>query len=160
MAIRIFSPIGADISQTHTEAKFALGTKAEGSDNSKWVYVKANSAVTQYMWVGIAKDYTMNPGTKTHLDSGRKPGLAQVAFSADDYGWVAVQGGNDQLYVKAKNSCAISVALYSTATAGFVDDTAASQTLLNGLVLTDTSTASGASKTCFAFTELFSTPTP
>jgi len=157
---KVYVPAGVDLSQTHTTAKFAVGTFAEGGDGSKWLYVKANSAVTQYMWVGIAKDFTMNPGTKAHLDAGRKPGIAQVAFAANEYGWVAVKGGNDGIKVRAKNSCQPSVALYSTATAGYVDDTAASQTLLNGLVLTDTSTSTGADEECFTHTELFSTPTP
>jgi hypothetical protein len=160
MAIQIYSPVGVDITRTETSPKFKLGTMAEGTDGSKWIYVKANSAITQYMWVGIDYAFLANPGTKTHLDSGRRPGLAQVAFSANEYGWVATRGGNNELYVKAKNSCAISVALYSTATAGYVDDTSASQTLINGLVLTDTSTASGASKTCLAMTDLFPVPTP
>lgn len=157
---KIFTPAGVDLTATNTTAKFAVGTEAQGGDGSRWIYVKANSAVTQYMWVGIAKDFTMNPGTKTHLDSGRQPAIAQVAFAANEYGWVAIKGGNDGLKVRAKNNCAISVALYSTATAGYVDDTSASQTLLNGLVLTDTSTATGAAEECFTHSELFATPTP
>ena len=156
----IFNPAGVRLTATHTDPKFAVGTEAQGNDGSRWIYVKANSAVTQYMWVGISKDFTMNPGTKTHLDAGRQPAIAQVAFAASEYGWVAIKGGNDGLKVRAKNSCEVNVALYSTATAGYVDDTSASQTLLNGLVLTDTSTASGAAEECFTHAELHATPTP
>jgi hypothetical protein len=160
MAITVYGPAGVNLSATHDEPKFKVGTVAHGDNGTKWMYVKANSAVAQYMWVGIAKDFTMNPGTKSHIDGGRKPGLAQVEFKADEYGWVALAGGNDVLKVKAKTGCLPSVALYTSGTAGFVDDTSGSQTLINGIVLTDTATSSGAAEECFANTEIFPTPTP
>jgi hypothetical protein len=160
MAIRVTDPAGVRIEDVSSTPTAALGAMAWGQDNSKWVYCLAQSTITQYMCVGLDKSYTANPITKAHADAGRKPGIAQTAFAVGQYGWVAVQGGNDLIKVRAKNACLPAVALYTTGTAGYLDDTAASQTLVNGIVLTDTATASGASKTAFLMCELFSTPAP
>jgi hypothetical protein len=160
MPTKIFMPLGVRLDTVGSAPEFGLGDFAWGQDNSKWVYVLAGSIVAQYACVGLDKAFTANPITKAHADAGRKVGVAQVAFAAGQYGWVATQGGNDLLKVKAKNSCQPAVALYTTGTAGYLDDTAASQTLVNGIVLTDTATASGASKTCSIMTEAFPTPAP
>jgi hypothetical protein len=160
MAVRVYKPAGANLETVGSAPLFELGTEAWGQDNSRWNYVVAGSTIGQYMCVGMTKALSANPVTKAHVDAGRKLGVAQVAFAAGQYGWVAIQGGNDLLKVKAKNSCAVGVALYTTGTAGYLDDTAASQTLVNGIVLTDTATSSGASEECSIFTKLFSTPAP
>lgn len=160
MAVRVYRPAGVQLDVVGSTPQFELGTEAWGQDNSRWNYIVAGSTIGQYMCVGMTKAFSGNPVTKAHVDAGRKLGVAQVAFAAGQYGWVAIQGGNDVLKVKAKNSCQPAVALYTTGTAGYLDDTAASQTLVNGIVLTDTATASGANKECSIFTKLFSTPAP
>lgn len=160
MATKIYSPAGVNVSNVSTTQEWELGTEARGQDGTKWVYIKAGSAVTQYMCVGIDKAYSANPVTKAMVDAGRQIGIAQVAFAINEYGWVATKGGNDHLRVRAKNACAPAVALYTTGTAGYLDDTSASQTLVNGIVLTDSATSSGAAEECRLFTDVFSTPTP
>lgn len=156
---KIYSPAGVNVSNVATTQEWELGTKARGEGGSEWVYIKAGSAVTAFMCVGITKAYAAHPVTKALVDAGSMIGVAQVAFAINEYGWVATKGGNDHLRVRAKNACAISVALYTTATAGYLDDTAASQTLVNGIVLTDTATSSGAAEECLISTNLFPTPT-
>jgi hypothetical protein len=152
--------LGVRLDVVGSTPDFSPGEIAWGEGDSRWIYVLAGSAVVQYMCVGLDKSFTANPITKAHADAGRKVGVAQVAFASGQYGWVATQGGNDLLRVKAKNSCQPAVGLYTTGTAGYLDDTAASQTLVNGIVLTDTATASGASKTCSIMTQAFPTPAP
>lgn len=150
-----YCPIGVNLTATSASPVFGLGQVAEGSDGSKWLYVKASGAITQYMWVGITTAWVAAAGTKAMLDDGYKVGFAQVAFADTEYGWVCIKGGNSAVFVKAKNSCLPNVDLYSSGTAGFVDDTSASQTLINGLVLTDTATSSGAAEEFFAPIEPF-----
>lgn len=158
---QIFHPPGVSTGTVESSPSHSLGEMAVGQDGSKWLYVLASaSAITQYMAVGIDKNFKINRVTKALVDAGNRVGLAQVAFAAGQYGWVALEGSNDLLKVTAKNGCLPSVALYTTATAGYLDDTAASQTLVNGVVLTDTATSSGAAKTCNAFTQMFPTPAP
>lgn len=160
MTTRVYKPAGVQLDVVGSTPQFELGTEAWGQDDSRWTYIVAGSAIAQYMCIGMTKAFSGNPVTKAMVDAGRKPGVAQVAFAAGQYGWVATQGGNDLLKVKAKNGCLPAVALYTTGTAGYLDDTSASQTLVNGIVLTDTATSSGASEECSIFTKLFSTPTP
>lgn len=160
MTVAIVQPVGVNVDVVSSSPGHGLGDVARGKDGSRWVYVKANSAITQYMCVTMDKTFGANPSTKTHVDLGRKIGFAQVAFTASQYGWVATEGGNNGLYVRARNSCAVGVALYTTAVAGYLDDTSASQTLVNGVVLTDTATSSGAAEECRVFTQAFPTPSP
>jgi len=157
---RIYSPVGVNVDTVDSAQTFELGTEAQGQDGSKFVYVLADATITQYNAVAIAKDFGATPITKALVDAGNQVGVAQVAFAAGQYGWVATKGGNDLLRVTAKNGCAVGVALYTCGTAGYLDDTAASQTLVNGIVLTDTATSSGAAEECRVFTDLFPTPAP
>lgn len=149
MPTKIFRPLGVNVATVESTPSQALGIQAQGQDNSQWIYVLANSAIVAGMAVGLSKTYGANPLTKAHVDANRKVAVAQVAFAAGQYGWVATRGGNDLLSVRAKNACLPNVKLYTTSTAGYLDDTSGSQTLVQGITLTDTSTATGALKTCF-----------
>lgn len=115
-------------------AKWRLGQRVTASDGSVWLYVQAGAAITQYSWVAIDENYQAVMGTKALADAGHQVGFAQVAFDDNDFGWVAVHmPGNGSVRVLA--SCAADVQLYTTGTAGALDDTSASQTLIRGCVL-------------------------
>lgn len=143
--------IGVNLSETTAgtttngaNAKFRLGQNVLGSDGSRWVYVQAGSAITQYDCVAIDEDYQAVPMTKALADAGHQPGFAQVAFSDNDFGWVAVSlPGNGSVRVAA--SCAADVQLYTTSTAGVLDDTSASQTIIRGVVIVAAGTSGGVS---------------
>lgn len=135
--------VGADLTATPTTADFAVGTRAFGNNGSEWIYVHANGAITQYDCVGIDEDYEAAAMTKTIADGGWLVGFAQVAFADNDYGWVALRGSAINCRVAA--SCAADVALYTTGTAGVLDDTSASQTMVNGVVAVAAGTSAGTS---------------
>jgi hypothetical protein len=124
--------VGVDFTATPTTAGFDLGTRVLGSDGTEWVYVQASGAITQYDAVGIDENYQAAALTKAIADDGHQIGFAQVAFTDNDYGWVATRGSNISVRVAA--SCAADVALYTTATAGVLDDTSTSQTNIDGVV--------------------------
>jgi len=69
----------------------------------------------------------------------------QVAFAADEYGWVQRTGPLDQLRVAA--SCAANTQLFTTATAGVLDDATAStsQLQVQGVIAASAGTAGGVS---------------
>lgn len=137
--------IGVDLTDTPTTASFTLGTKVTTEDGQVYTYVKASAAIAQYDWVGIDEDFQAAPLTKAMADDGWFVGVAQVAFASADYGWVATQGAN--LTGKTLASCAADVALYTSATAGALDDTSASQTKIDGVVrVTATTTATAAAR--------------
>lgn len=137
-----------------TPPRFTLGTKVQADDGCTYQYVKSTAAVTQYQLVKISTDglFTIVPATTTTNPATEpgKVGAAQVAFpTGTSYGWVAV--GPGPLTVLCAASCVQDVVLYTTATAGVVDD--AATTRINGLKLITTITDAAASP-CFACTEL------
>lgn len=130
-------------------AEFALGTVVKGSDRTEWTYVQAGAAITQYSWVAIDENFQAVMGTKALADAGHGVGLAQVAFADNDMGWVCTgAGGNVSARVLA--SCAADVQLYTSGTAGALDDTAASQTLIRGVVLVAAATNTASTRECIA----------
>lgn len=129
--------------------QFAVGTRVTATDGSEWVYVHAGAAITRYSWVAIDENFEAVMGTKTLADAGHNVGFAQVAFSDNDFGWVCVNApGNQSVRVLA--SCAADVQLYTSATAGALDDTSASQTLIRGVVLVTAATNTASTRECIA----------
>lgn len=133
--------LGVNITDTPSsnEAGFALGTRVTTTDNGEVIYVQAGTAITQYDTVGIDEDFQAHPITKARADDGWFIGFAQVAFANDDYGWVHTKGSN--IRARGAAACQPDVALYTSATAGVLDDTSASQTNIDGI--TFVATASG-----------------
>lgn len=135
--------IGTNFLATSSTAEFSVGTRAFGTDASEWVYVKATTALTQYDAAAIDEDYNAAPLTKALADAGHRIGWAQVAFPVNYFGWLCLSGSVMKGRVAA--SCAADVALYTTATAGVLDDDATSQTKVNGIRIVTAGTSSGVS---------------
>lgn len=129
-----FSETTAGTTTNGQNARFRLGQTVLGSDGSRWVYVQAGEAITQYMAVAIDEDYQAVKLTKTLADAGHQVGFAQVGFADNDFGWVCVHGPGN-ITVRVLASCAADVQLYTSGTAGVLDDTSASQNLIRGVVL-------------------------
>jgi len=130
---------------THTSAKHALGSRVNGNNESEWMYVYASAALTAYVTVGVEASGTASPLTAAIARTGATIGIAQNAFSAADYGWVATKGRS--LRVATTAAVAIGVRLYTAASsAGRVDDAAAStEVQLGGLYLIATASGTSAS---------------
>lgn len=124
--------IGARLTDTSDTARFKVGTQATATDGSQWVYVKATTALTIYDCCVIDEDFNAAPITKALLDTGLRVGFAQVAFTINYYGWVALSGSN--ILCRLAGLCAPDVALYTSATAGVLDDSSTSQTKVKGVV--------------------------
>ena len=124
--------LGVDFTATPTAAEFDLGTCVMGTDGTEWVYVQASGAITQYDVVGIDENYQAAALTKAIADDGHAIGFAQVAFADNDYGWVATRGSNISANVLI--NCAADVALYTSGTAGNLDDDGSGQTKVDGVV--------------------------
>lgn len=144
MATNNSAILGVNLTDTPTsnETGHTLGQRAPGSDNSEWLYVQAGTAITQYSTVGIDEDFQAWPITKAIADDGWNIGFAQVAFADADYGWVAIKGSN--IRARGAAACQPDVALYTSATAGVLDDTSASQTKIDGIVFVATASGTNA----------------
>lgn len=133
---------GVDFYNTKTDAQFAVGTEVTGSNGTEWVYVQASGAITQYHAVAVDESFQAASLTKALADVNHTIAFAQAAFADNEYGWVCKRaGGSEKVLVKA--SCAADGPLYTSASAGVLDDASASQTLIDGVCVVTTATASG-----------------
>lgn len=148
--------IGVDLTKLITgtttdgeNAEHTLGTRVTCTDGSAWVCVQAGAAITQYSYVCIDENFQAVMGTKSLVDAGHQIGFAQVAFSDNDIGWVATHAPGN-ITVRVKASCAADVQLYTTTTAGALDDTSSSQTIIRGVVLVAAATNTASNRECIA----------
>ena len=146
MAVSTSNLIGVSLGYADTSASFKLGTTVNLDDGGQAVYVQAASAVSQYDAVAVLGDNTVVPLTTTNSANSKVVGFAQVSIAAASYGWVQIGG---KPVVKLAASCNPAVPLYTTATAGTLDDAVVSGGLVAGIVAL--TTASGATAlTCVA----------
>ena len=123
---------------------FVVGKCVTASSGQKYMYVHASAAISQYDVVGISEAFEAAPLTKAMADDGWLIGAAQVALADNAFGWVCV-GGVAEINVLA--SCAPDVALYTTGTAGKLDDNSTSQTKIDGIVQVDAAVTSATNTT-------------
>lgn len=139
-AIRTTSPTSALLEYGYT-------TSGKG-----WMYVQAASAISQYDVVAIDETGQAAKITKALADTSTKVGVAAAAFASGEYGWVQITG-NCTLNVLA--SCLTDAILYTSATAGSLDDTSTSQTKIDGILLTATRGGTDGSAPGFMFVPPF-----
>lgn len=136
--------IGVDITDTPgdsnvTDVRFQdqrghrVGIIHEDHRGYQYMFVHAAGAIAQFDVVSIDEAYETSPLTKALADASNKIGVAPFALADNDFGWVQVSG---ICTLNVLLSCAADVALYTTATAGSLDDTPTSQTKIAGLTLT------------------------
>ncbi len=125
--------IGVDLTKvtagTSTDgagAEFALGTKATGTDGGEWVYVQAGAAIStttdEPFVLAVDENYQAVKITKTLASAGHMIAVAPPQILADNaMFWAQTRGTN--FNVKVAVSCAADVNLWTTATAGVLDDT-------------------------------------
>lgn len=116
---------------TGSEGPLPAALRAVGSaPTGEFVFVQADGAVDQYGFVKIEQDGQAAMLTTTNAGSnGLLIGVAQVAAANDEYLWVWVgglNGGGVGKGIKGKVAAGYvaKANLFTTATAGVVDDTA------------------------------------
>lgn len=149
MTISVSPLIGAanlsDVRTTADGPLFPLGTSVTLNDGGRAIYIQAASELSTFSAVGIRSDYKAQMLTTTLAASTRVFAAAQVSIASGYYGWVQ-QGGSFK--VNLNTNCDDNVPLYTTATAGVLDDATVSGGLIGGIVSTVTiSTATAV--TCY-----------
>ena len=116
---------GVDLEKTVTSAEgpeFTIGERHPGNKGTEWMYVRALSTIAQYDAVAVNLSSNAVPITTTNASTaGPAIGFAQVAIASTSFGWVALQG--QDIKCKVLVDCAKGARLYTTATAGELDDT-------------------------------------
>ena len=146
MSISTSALIGVALDYTDTSPSFAVGTTVNLSDGGQAVYVQASSDCATYSAVSVRVDNTVVPLTTTNSASSKVIGFAQTSIGSAYYGWVPI-GGKPRVKVLA--ACQPNVPLFTTSTAGSLDDATVTAGLVAGLVAT-TSAASASAPTCVA----------
>jgi len=146
MTVSTSNLIGVSLSYTDTTAQFNLGTTVNLDDGGQAIYVQAASTCATYAAVSVRVDNKVVPLTTTNSAASKAVGFAQVSIASAYYGWVQL-GGKPRVNVAA--ACEPSVPLFTTATAGVLDDATVTGALVAGIVAT-TSAASASAVTCIA----------
>jgi hypothetical protein len=114
----VYSPVGVDLSSTHSTAQFKLGTVAKASDGQEYVYCLSSGSIAQYALVCIDENFTARGGTTALAAEANAPGWPQIAFATDVYGWVCTKGANFQ--GKLKDGVAANAQLYTSTSVGIM----------------------------------------
>ena len=149
MTVSTSNLAGVALSYTNTSPSFNVGTAVNLDDGGQAVYVQAASEISQYAAVAVLSNNTAVMLTTTNAATSKRVGFAQVSIASGSYGWVQTGGVP---VVKLAASCNPNVPLFTTGTAGTLDDATVSGGgvgLVAGIVAT--ATASGATAiTCVA----------
>jgi len=152
--------IGANTSTTYTSTQmeqggvgFKAGDRFETTDGKVFVFVSAGGAIDAYDAVGIDEDYEATTLTTAAATDGHKIGVAQVSFASGEYGWVQVRGVCE---LNVAGNYAADGILYTTATAGTLDDAAATTLCrIHGLIGTESGTTGATTVAAFMAIEPF-----
>lgn len=127
-----------------------LGARCVDNAGTEYEYVRAAGTINQYDAVVITYAGLASALTTTNAGAiPQKVGVAQVSAATNDYFWVARKG---PMTLNVLASCLKDVKIYTTATAGAVDDTAT--TLIAGLVFTANNGGSTAAVAAYAVDDL------
>ena len=146
MTVSTSNVIGVALGNTDPSPQFNQGTTVDLDDGGQAVYVKAASTVATYAAVSVLVDNSVVPLTTTNAAASKAVGFAQVSIASASYGWVQI-GGKPR--VNVFTACQPNVPLFTTATAGVLDDATVTGGLVGGIVAT-TSAASASAVTCIA----------
>ena len=149
----ISSPIvGTSLTSTYasgTTPPMVPGTMLLATEGGEYMMVRATSTIAQYDACVIINTSSATgasigcvPVTTTNGATSSRLCFAQTAITSGDYGWVALKGNN--LRVKTLIACQPGVPLFTTATAGSLDDTIVSAGYCMGVTLMSSATSASA----------------
>lgn len=133
--------IGVNLELTTSVAQYTLGTMATGTDGTAFEYIYAQEALSAYGVVAIysggsARLMETSIATAAGALKCTKVGIVQTSIASGYYGWALRQG---KAIFNVADDAAAGALLFTTATAGVVDDATVSGALVLGLYLTTTS---------------------
>jgi len=112
---------------------FALGTSVSSVDGGQLVYVKALSELSAFACVLIYADGTAQMSTTALSVASKRIAWTGVSVPSGHCVWVEAGG---PLRANLAANCAPNVPLYTTSTAGVLDDATVSGGLIGGVVST------------------------
>lgn len=136
--------IGIDISTPTSARNYTLGTLADTTDGSQYMYVYSIVAQATGAAVAIASGFTAAAMGTALARTVNRVGFVQTPFAASQNGWVALSG--TPIKVRTAASTLPAVPLYTSDTTGVLDDATASLSMfpVMGIVLLATQSTVGA----------------
>lgn len=144
--------LGVDLDQTYTSAgelPIEQGTEVV-TRNGKAILVRAASGIAANNMVVYGPSSAQAsastdafPASTTNL-GGRALGIAQTSIASGSYGWIHTEGVRE-MKVLASAGTLPNVPLYTTGTAGVVDDATVTAGYLQGLYLLQTASTGATS---------------
>jgi hypothetical protein len=111
---------------------FGLGDRMVDHVGNTYIYVLASGSPAQYDALSISSAYVAQQLTSALAATGVPIGVAMATLSSGSYGWACVKG---TVSVNVLQTCSSSTALYTSGTAGKLDDTTTSQVKVAGVVI-------------------------
>lgn len=150
------------LTSNQSSAGIATGTTVTTSDGGMAKYVQAGSEIAQFNAVAINENnQVVNLITAVITEatgSSREVGFAQTSIASGNYGWVQLSG---RPKVKLAANCADQVILFTTSTAGTLDDATVSGAMIAGVVA-GTTISNATAVTCIvphgAFAYIYQNP--
>lgn len=152
MSHQKFAP---NLSTAHTTPEATLGELYIDEDGNHFRYMQADGAVTKDLLYTTTNGWEIDTALVTGtVTSGKVAGLciSDVTLADDEYAWVFVGPGLETLSSAA--AIAADAKIYTSATAGKIDDDSSGQILIPGLVAT-TAFASAVTGTVRAMHEMY-----
>ena len=119
-------------------AKFALGTRVSGSNDTEWVYVRANVALVTGSVLKVNTSFSAALSNGSLL--GKELAFSQGTFTASDYGFVAKRGIS--IYARVTAAVTAGVQLYlNNPGSGTIRQASATATLKGVSVITSNTAA-------------------
>ena len=120
--------LGADFDETHEAAQHALGSRAADREGGEFIYAQAAGAIAAH-YAAIIEDANYQATAVTHALAGANEaapiGWPLVAVADDEYAWFQTVGTAD---IQVSASAGAKAELYTSGTAGQLDDSSGSQT--------------------------------
>lgn len=135
MTIHTTPIIVPKLTENSSTQNIALGTKIDLNDGGVAVYCQADSEIAQFNAVAIESDFgVVNSSTAAVTEAtgtSRSVGFAQTSIASGNYGWIQLSG---RPKCKLAANCADKVRLFTTSTAGTLDDAVVSNAEVAGVV--------------------------
>jgi hypothetical protein len=126
---------GVNLNDSSSIAGFTPGTVVNLSDGGQAMYIRATSELSQFAAVVIDASAGALMVTTTLAVATKRIGFVQASIASAFYGWAQI-GGAPKVNLAA--NCAPNVPLFTTATAGVLDDATVSAAMVAGTVAKNT----------------------
>jgi hypothetical protein len=120
---------------------FGLGDRYVDASGNEYIFVQASGAVPQFDAVHIGTNYVAQALSQALGATGQAIGVAVATLTSASFGWAQIKGNGT---VNVLQTCSASTALFTSATAGKLDDTAAGNTKVAGIVINSNQTVAAA----------------